>query len=59
MGLDILFAAISASGAKQVYLSISQIAVPLYLAKVVVGRSHPFVGLRHFRPLAARWERLQ
>ena len=46
-------------GAKQVFLSISQIAVPLYLAKVVVGRSHPFVGLRHFRPLAARWERLQ
>ena len=35
------------------------IAVPLYLAKVVVGRPHPFVGLRHFRPLAARWERLQ
>ena len=46
-------------GAKQVYLSISQIAVPLYLAKVVVGRPHPFVGLCHFRPLAARWERLQ
>ena len=35
------------------------IAVPLYLAKVVVGRPHPFVGLRNFRPLAAWWERLQ